>query len=289
MSSTDELAQMVVASGAATRGMREVVTQVAQSLGTLNGSVTRLQDGSAEMDRAAGNATNQVEGATVEVQVVNGNMQTVASGTEQMSVSIREIASHAHEAAQVAQQAVDRAQATDARVRRLNDSSAEIMSIVNVITSIAGQTNLLALNATIEAARAGEAGKGFAVVAGEVKELANETTRATDDIIKRVQAIQQDTGDVVDAIDQIRTVIERINELQTTVAAALEEQTATTEEISRSVGAAASASDRIAERMHAVGSATTETSAGVRKTRASAEELHAMSGELALAVGSFTV
>jgi len=216
-------------------------------------------------------------------------MQAVATGTEQMSASIRAIAANAHEAAEVAQTAVQTARATDEPVRRLNDSSIEIMNIVNAITSIAGQTNLLALNATIEAARAGEFGKGFAVVAGEVKELANETARATVDIVNRVKAIQGDTGDVTASIAQIRAVIERIDQLQTQVAHALEEQSVTTSEISGSVGHAASASDRIAERMREVRSATDATTAGIHAARVSANELQAESDDLSDAVARFTV
>ena len=287
--SSDELGQMVVAAGEAAEGMRAVVERVSLSVATLNASVARLQGSSAEMDSAAGQASDQVEGATQEVHVVNASMQAVATGTEQMSASIRAIAANAHEVAQVAQTAVQTARATDEPVRRLNDSSIEIMNIVNAITSIAAQTNLLALNATIEAARAGEFGKGFAVVAGEVKELASETARATVDIVNRVKAIQGDTGDVTESITQIRAVIERIDQLQTAVAHALEEQSATTSEISGSVGQAASASDRIAERMREVRSATDATTAGIHAARVSANELQAESDDLSEAVARFTV
>jgi methyl-accepting chemotaxis protein len=158
------------------------------------------------------------------VDQVNGNVQTVAAGTQEMIATIREIASTAQEAARVAQSAVETAGTASEQAHRLGQSSTEIMAIVKAITSIAEQTNLLALNATIEAARAGESGRGFAVVAGEVKELANETARATEDINRRVEAI-------LGAIGEIRSVINRISELQITVAGAVEEQSATTEEI----------------------------------------------------------
>ena len=134
-------------------------------------------------------------------------MQTVAAGSEEMGASIREIAQNATEAARVAAQAVEVADATNATVAKLGESSAEIGNVVKVITSIAEQTNLLALNATIEAARAGEAGKGFAVVANEVKDLAQETARATEDITRRVEAIQADTGGAVEAIGEIAAII----------------------------------------------------------------------------------
>jgi methyl-accepting chemotaxis protein len=149
------------------------------------------------------------------------------------------------------------------------------------------QPNLLALNATIEAARAGEAGKGFAVVAGEVKELANETARATDDIIGRVQAIQGDTEDVVTSIGQIREIIERINAMQSGVAGAVEQQSATTLEMSRNVGLAADGSDQIAKRVEAAATATRGTTRGLQAAQASADQLAGLSRELTQAVARF--
>ncbi len=161
-----------------------------------------------------------------------------------MSASIREIAQNANEAARVAAGAVTEAEATNQTIARLGESSKEIGDVVKVISAIAGQTNLLALNATIEAARAGEAGKGFAVVADEVKELARETARATEDIARRVEAIQADTGGAVAAIGRIGEVIGQINDYQLTIASAVEEQTATTNEMSRSVAEAAAGPPR---------------------------------------------
>ncbi len=148
---------------------------------------------------------------------------------------------------------------TNATVSSLGESSAEIGNVVKVITSIAEQTNLLALNATIEAARAGEAGKGFAVVANEVKELAQETARATEDIARRVEAIQSDTTGAVDAINRISAIIERINDFQTTISSAVEEQTATTAEMSRNVTEASTGAVQIAKNIAGVAQAARDT------------------------------
>src|SRR6202166_1835556 len=149
-----------------------------------------------------------------------------------MSVTIGEIAKNATEAAKIAGEAVEAAEAANQTVGRLGESSIEIGKVIEVITSIAQQTNLLALNATIEAARAGEAGKGFAVVANEVKELAKQTAKATEDISQRIRNIQGNTKDAMQAIEMIGTVINKVSQIAGTIAAAVEEQDATTNEMS---------------------------------------------------------
>jgi methyl-accepting chemotaxis protein len=214
--------------------MAEALNKAADSMQT---TVDAIAHGIASLETSTG-------GLSVAAGQVSTSVQTVAAGSEQVSGSISEIAQNAHEAASVASQAVKMAEATNSTVTKLGESSMEIGNVVKVITSIAEQTNLLALNATIEAARAGAAGKGFAVVAAEVKDLAQETANATEDISRRVEMIQSDTLNAVDAIGQIGHVISRINDLQLSIASAVEEQTANATEMNRSVG---EASDGIAQ------------------------------------------
>ena len=204
-----------------------------------------------------------------------------------MTASIREIAKNADAAAGVATTAVKVAGDAKGTVASLGESSAEIGQVIKVITSIAQQTNLLALNATIEAARAGEAGKGFAVVANEVKELAKETARATEDIGQKIEAIQNDTRGAVDAIGEIGNIIDNINEIQTTIASAVEEQTATTNEIARSVTEAAGGANGIAADVVEVAEAATGAQRGAEESLQSASALAGMATELKRLVGQF--
>ena len=207
-------------------------------------------------------------------------MQSVSAGTEEMGASINEIAKQASDAARVATEAVAVAESTDVLVRRLGDSSREIDEVIKIISSIARQTNMLALNATIEAARAGEAGKGFAVVANEVKELARDTARSSEKIESNIAAIQADTKEAVTAIGQITSTIHDINDIQTVIAAAVEEQAATTNEIARSVGQAATGSNEIATAITGVAETVTEELARL------AAELLALTRQFQLAAPS---
>jgi methyl-accepting chemotaxis protein len=225
--------------------------------------------------------------AAAAAEQVSTSVATVASAAEEMGASIKEIAKSAHEAAHVATSAVKVADRTNATVAKLGESSAEIGNVVKVITSIAQQTNLLALNATIEAARAGEAGKGFAVVANEVKELAKQTAKATEDIGRKIEAIQADTRGAVEAIAQIGRVIAQINDHQNTIASAVEEQTATTGEIGRNVTEAARGSTEIARNISGVAEAARGTTEGASDARKSADELARMAADLQQLVARF--
>jgi methyl-accepting chemotaxis protein len=191
------------------------------------------------------------------------------------------------EAAKVANGAVHVAETTNATITKLGESSQEIGNVIKLITSIAQQTNLLALNATIEAARAGEAGKGFAVVANEVKELAKETTKATEDISQKIAAIQGDTQGAVAAIKQISSVINQINDISNTIASAVEEQTATTNEINRNIAEAAKGSTEIAQNITGVAQAAQSTSGGATQTQSASGELSKMASELQMLVSHF--
>jgi methyl-accepting chemotaxis protein len=267
--------------------IKSVLAKSAESARIIAASSGELTAVSQQMSSAAEETSSQANSVSSAAEQVSTNVQTVASGVEEMGASIREIARSASEAAKVATVAVGSAQQTNATVAKLGESSAEIGKVIKVITSIAGQTNLLALNATIEAARAGEAGKGFAVVANEVKELAKQTAQATEDIGQKIEAIQRDTQAAVEAITRIGTIITQINEIQGSIAGAVEEQTATTNEIARNVTEAARGSAEIARNITEVAMAARGTTEGASHTLRSATELADVASELTHLVGQF--
>ncbi len=263
------------------------IKQMATTAQSLASSSEELTAVSQEMAGTAEETSAQANVVSAASQEVSRNVQTVATGTEEMESSIREIAQNANEAAKVASSAVQVADSANTTISKLGESSAEVGQVIKVITSIAEQTNLLALNATIEAARAGEAGKGFAVVANEVKELANQTAKATDEISSKIQAIQNDTGSAIDAIGEISMIINQINDISNTIASAVEEQTATTAEIGRNVSEAAKGATEITDNIQGVAQAAKDTSQGIGQTQNAASQLAKMAVDLRNLVGQF--
>ena len=267
--------------------LQENFRTIGQNAQALASSSEELTAVSHQMAGNAEETATQANVVSAASEQVSRNVATVASGGEQMQSSIREIAKNANEAARVAKNAVHYATATNVTVTKLGESSTEIGNVIKVITSIAQQTNLLALNATIEAARAGEAGKGFAVVANEVKELAKQTAKATEEISQKIEAIQGDTKAAVGAIGEITTVINQINDISNAIASAVEEQTVTTNEINRSMAEAAKGVGDISKNITGVAVAAKDTTQGANNTQKAAQELTQMASQLQALVSRF--
>jgi methyl-accepting chemotaxis protein len=269
--------------------VHDILAQIVCAAQEVSGASAQLSTTSQNISANSEETSAQAKVVSNAAQHVTQNLQTVATGAEEMGTSIKEIAKNASEAAKIATSAVRVAESTTATVSKLGDSSTEIGQVIKVITSIAQQTNLLALNATIEAARAGEAGKGFAVVANEVKELAKETAKATEDISRKIEAIQTDTKAAVEAIASISEVINQVNGISNTIATAVEEQNATTNEMSRNVSEAAHGSGEITSNIAGVAQAAESTSRGATDTQKAAQQLVETSAELRRLVEQFKV
>ena len=263
-----------------TANLKKTLEAVSNNSITLASSSEELSATAQTMSANSEETASQSNVAAAAAEQVSKNVTTVATSAEEMSASVKEIAKNASEAARVGTAAVKVANETNGTVAKLGESSTEIGKVIKVITSIAQQTNLLALNATIEAARAGEAGKGFAVVANEVKELAKQTAAATEDISAKIEAIQGDTKGAVTAINDISKIITRINDIQNTIASAVEEQAATTNEIARNASEAAKGANEITKNIASVSQAAKSTSEGAANTLVAASELAKLSSGL---------
>jgi methyl-accepting chemotaxis protein len=270
----------ITARKVAEANLNTTIKTVADNAQALSSASEELTAVSQQMSSNSEETATQANVVAAASEQVSRNVATVAASAEEMSASVREIAKNANDAAKVATEAVKVADDTNKTVAKLGESSIEIGKVIKVITSIAQQTNLLALNATIEAARAGEAGKGFAVVANEVKELAKQTAAATEDISGKIEAIQTDTKGAVVAIDRIGKIINQINDIQNTIASAVEEQTATTNEIARNAGEAAKGSTEISKNITNVSEAAKNTTEGANNTLSAATELTKLAADL---------
>jgi methyl-accepting chemotaxis protein len=271
--------------------MHKLADEFQQAVGNI---VDTVSSASTELEAAAGTLTKTAEvtqelSSTVAAasEQASANVQSVASATEEMTTSVNEISRQVQESSKIAGEAVKQAQATDSRINELSKAAGRIGDVVKLITAIAEQTNLLALNATIEAARAGEAGRGFAVVASEVKQLASQTAKATDEISTQIAGMQSATQESVASIKEIGGTINRISEIASTIAAAVEEQGAATQEIARNVGEAAKGTQQVASNITDVNRGAGETGSASAQVLSSAQSLSHESNHLKSEVDKF--
>jgi methyl-accepting chemotaxis protein len=287
--SGDEVGSLAQSINQMQANLRRMIQEISQNAQQMAAASEELSISSKQISANSEETSTQAGVVSSATEQVNGNLQTVATAAEELTASIGEIAKNASEAARVAGQALTTATETNTTVGKLGESSAEIGQVIKVITSIAQQTNLLALNATIEAARAGEAGKGFAVVANEVKELAKQTAQATEDIGQRIAAIQSNTQGAVQAISAISDIVNKVNGISATIATAVEEQSATTQEISRNVSEAAKGASEVARSITGVSEAAQSTSTGAAESTNAAHGLAQLATQLTQLVAQFKV
>lgn len=269
--------------------LQDILRGVASHTYKLSTASQKLLESSEQITANSGETAVQSKSVSRATQQVSQNLESLSTGAAEMTLTVQSIAANTNEAAKVAGSAVSAAEAATATVAKLGESGAEIGVVIKVITSIAQQTNLLALNATIEAARAGDAGKGFAVVANEVKELAKQTAKATEDISHKITTIQVDTKGAVAAIGRVSDVIHQINNISATIAAAVEEQSATTQEMTRNTSEAAGGAGEISVSIGGVAQAAEGTLARAQESQKAARELAEIAAELSQLMRQFKI
>ncbi|PWJ53860.1 methyl-accepting chemotaxis protein [Quadrisphaera granulorum] len=289
MTRKDELGQLAASTDASLDALAGAVREIRDEAAALASSSSSLSSVSSQLSASAEEAAAQTVLVSAATEEVSASIATVAAAGEEMTAAITQIATATSEASQMASSAVNAAGSAGGAIERLGVSSKEIGDVVKLITSIAEQTNLLALNATIEAARAGELGKGFAVVAGEVKELARQTAQATDEIIGKVTATQGDASAAAAAVTEIGDVIGRIDAVQATIAAAVEEQSATTSEMVRNVTEISTGSNEISANISSIAAGTQQNREGAGNTASTAESLAGSAARLQELTGRFTL
>ncbi|MEV6488979.1 methyl-accepting chemotaxis protein [Actinoplanes sp. NPDC051633] len=285
--SDDDLGDMAAALNRTVEHVGEAITDIARNAATLADSAERLTGVSQQVSAGAERASIEAGAAADSATQVSEDVRAIATGTEEMRASISEIAGNATAATTIVSNAVTAAEGANHTVVKLAGSSEQIGNVAKVIATIAEQTNLLALNATIEAARAGELGKGFAVVAGEVKDLASETAKATEDIARQIAALQADSSDAAAAISGISSTINEIADIQQGIAAAVEEQSASTQEIGSRVAGAAGRAGDIAERVTAVTNTSRQATDAAAQTQRAAQELTITAANLRVVIDQF--